>query len=51
MTLKISAAVTAAAVVMTMLLAPQVYAGGPRLDWPEDSTSEGKDCWIDGWDA
>jgi hypothetical protein len=26
-------------------------AGGPRLDWPEDSTSEGKDCWVEGWDA
>jgi hypothetical protein len=28
-----------------------VSAGGPRLDWPEDSTSEGKDCWVDGYDA
>lgn len=28
-----------------------VYAGGPRLDWPEDSTSEGKDCWVEGYDA
>ena len=27
------------------------YAGGPRLDWPEDSTDEGKDCWVDGYDA
>jgi hypothetical protein len=28
-----------------------VFAGGPRLDWPEDSTSEGKDCWVNGYDA
>ena len=28
-----------------------VYAGGPRLDWPEDSTDEGKDCWVEGYDA
>ena len=28
-----------------------VYASGPRLDWPEDSTDEGKDCWVEGYDA
>ena len=28
-----------------------VYAGGPRLDYPSDSTSEGADCWVDGYDA
>jgi hypothetical protein len=34
-----------------MLLVPNVYAGGPRLDWPEDSSDEGKDCWVEGYDA
>jgi hypothetical protein len=29
------------------LVVPNVYAGGPRLDWPEDS----KDCWVEGYDA
>ena len=28
-----------------------VSAGGPRLDYPSDSTSEGADCWVDGYDA
>ena len=28
-----------------------VYAGGPRLDYPSDSTSEGADCWVDGYDS
>jgi hypothetical protein len=28
-----------------------VYASGPRLDYPEDSTDEGKDCWVEGYDA
>ena len=28
-----------------------VYAGGPRLDWPMDSTDEGKDCWVEGYDS
>ena len=27
------------------------YAGGPRLDWPMDSTDEGKDCWVEGYDS
>jgi hypothetical protein len=27
------------------------YAGGPRLDWPEDSSDEGKDCCGEGYDA
>ena len=28
-----------------------VFAGGPRLDYPSDSTNEGADCWVDGYDA
>jgi hypothetical protein len=28
-----------------------VYAGGPRLDYPDDATKEGADCWVDGYDA
>ena len=28
-----------------------VYAGGPRLDYPDDATDEGADCWVDGYDA
>ena len=28
-----------------------VYAGGPRLDWPMDSSDEGKDCWVEGYDS
>ena len=32
-----------ATIPIIMLLGPNVYAGGPRLDWPEDSSDEGKD--------
>lgn len=28
-----------------------VYAGGPRLDYNDDSTEEGAYCWVDGYDA
>ena len=28
-----------------------VYAGGPRLDYPDDATEEGADCWVDGYDS
>lgn len=34
-----------------LLTATNVYAGGPRLDYPSDSTEEGADCWVDGYDA
>jgi len=39
--------------IITILAIPisSVYAGGPRLDWPEDSSNEGKDCWVEGYDA
>jgi hypothetical protein len=28
-----------------------VFAGGPRLDYPDDATDEGADYWVDGYDA
>jgi hypothetical protein len=27
------------------------YAGGPRLDYPDDATEEGANCWVNGYDA
>lgn len=27
------------------------YAGGPRYDSPDDTTLEGGQCWVDGYDA
>lgn len=27
------------------------YAGGPRLDYPDDATEEGASCWVNGYDA
>ena len=41
------------AIISLLILATtaNVYAGGPRLDWPEDSSDEGKDCWVEGYDA
>ena len=27
------------------------FAGGPRLDNYSDSTKEGADCWVDGYDS
>lgn len=36
-----------------MVLVPNVYAGGPRLDWSEDyeDIPGATDCWVDGFDA
>ena len=28
-----------------------VYASGPRLDYPSPGTEEEADCWVDGYDA
>ena len=28
-----------------------VYASGPRLDYPSPGTDEEADCWVDGYDA
>jgi hypothetical protein len=41
------------AIISLLILATtaNVYAGGPRLDWPEDSSDEGKDCWVEGYDV
>ena len=33
------------------MIPTSVFAGGPRLDYPEDATEEGADCWVDGYDA
>jgi hypothetical protein len=30
---------------------PNVFAGGPRLDYVEDNTKEGPDCWVNGYDS
>jgi hypothetical protein len=39
------------AAIIPILLVPNVYAGGPRLDSPDGSTKEGANCWVDGYDA
>jgi hypothetical protein len=40
---------------MTLLIGSvsNVFAGGPRLDYPEDgeASQESNDCWIDGYDS
>jgi hypothetical protein len=36
---------------LMVAIVSNVYAGGPRLDYPSDSTREGADCWVDGYDA
>lgn len=43
--------------VLTMLLVPNVYAGGARMDWSDEydmiGEKEGRkatDCWINGYD-
>jgi hypothetical protein len=37
--------------ILTMIPVSSVYAGGPRLDWFDDSSEKGKDCWVEGWDS
>ena len=41
------------AIIPLLLLATvsNVYAGGPRLDYPYPGTDEEADCWVDGYDA
>ena len=39
---------------MTLLMSSGIsaaFAGGPRLDWPEDSSDVGKACWVEGYDT
>jgi hypothetical protein len=36
---------------LTIIPVSSVFAEGPRLGYPSDSTSEGADCWVDGYDA
>jgi hypothetical protein len=38
-------------ILVVLTTTTSAYAGGPRLDWPEDSSDEGKDCWVEGYDA
>jgi hypothetical protein len=49
-TTSIFLAVVAATLTLTFSNISFVNAGGPRLDWPEDSSDEGKDCWVEGYD-
>ena len=37
--------------ILIVIPTSNVFAGGPRLDYPEDATEEGADCWVDGYDA
>ena len=37
--------------ILIVILTSNVFAGGPRLDYPEDVNEEGADCWVDGYDA
>jgi hypothetical protein len=38
-------------ILIVLTTATSASAGGPRLDWPEDSSDEGKDCWVEGYDS
>jgi hypothetical protein len=38
-------------IIATLLTSGAAFAGGPRGDSPEDSTREGVNCWVDGFDA
>lgn len=39
------------ALLVVLSTTASVYAGGPRLDYPDNATKEGSDCWINGYDA
>ena len=43
------------AIVITLLISSvsNVFAGGPRLDYPEDgeASQESNDCWREGYDS
>ena len=39
-----------AVIPILMLTVPNVYAGGPRFDAPEDGTQEEIDCYREGWE-
>jgi hypothetical protein len=42
---------TIVTVFVVSMTTASVYAGGPRLDYPDDATAEGADCWVNGYDA
>ena len=43
----ISTIIAVALANLIMITVASVFAGGPRLDYPSDSTSEGADFWVD----
>jgi hypothetical protein len=49
----ISAIVIIFALLITMSTVSSVFAGGPRLDYPEDveAPQESNDCWREGYDS
>jgi hypothetical protein len=49
----ISAIVIIFALLITMSTVSSVFAGGPRLDYPEDGEApqESNDCWREGYDS
>jgi hypothetical protein len=38
-------------ILLVVLTTTSAYAGGPRLDYPDDATAEGADCYVNGYDA
>ena len=38
-------------ILVVLTTTTSAYAGGPRLDYPDDATAEDADCWVDGYDA
>jgi hypothetical protein len=48
---KIKTSVIIGTIIILAIPISSVSAGGPRLDSPDDSTREGANCWVDGYDA
>jgi hypothetical protein len=48
-----SSVIIIGAIVMTLLInsVSNVYAGGPRFDYPDPGTEEEANCWIDGYES
>jgi hypothetical protein len=40
----------ASVLVFTSISTLNVYAGGPRDDYPGDATDDEADCWVNGYD-
>lgn len=50
-----AAAAAAIPILILMMLVPNAYSSGPRMDWPDAypesvEGSKAKDCWVDGFD-